>query len=647
MRLNCCRVSVRKSSGLIAAITLLVGTTMVSQLTAWSTEDPTRAVAYQGKTGADDGVIGTGPENVVVDSAGNIYTVVLTGGELNVGPGSNSATVGDLSRYALVLTKTNSSGDLVWYREWTGTDFSFRSLVVNDRGVFIAGSFSASYDLDPTTGNDTYTPVGSDTVIVQLTSEGSYVGHLAIPTVAGREIRVSSMVSTSDNNVVIAGKLTGDTTFPGRSVFSAANEQGFVAKLNTTSGQTDWLVDISGAGLEVANNLVVSSDDSLFFLVVSTSTSVTVTGASGPPASLTSTATNNGIVARVTSTGAVAFAEMREEPVLGIVKSSSSSVMVQYGGGDLRNFDSAGTSNIVGNFVRQFDKGVLGADGKMRLIGYINGPIDFDIGLGVDTRTPTASHEGFLLTITSDFRTESVQRFTGPSDTYVESVTTAPDGGFVLSGYSTAGTINISNTTHSGSISTSTGMTHMFFLVRYDAAGTTGTTTTSTTTSLAPVGAPTSARYVTGNKRVTVKWSDVSGASSYVVATTGGTEKCTSTSTSCVVSGLKNGKMYTYVVRAINAAGLPSVDARSVRVIPGFTLRTTTHKVKKSPLLTSIVSSPSKGFKRWTVTSGSCRISGVRLVMPAKSGSCRLRLAVAKKGSYPAMSTTVKVTVTR
>lgn len=645
MRLNGCRVSVRKSSGLIAAITLLVGTTMVSQLTAWSTEDPTRAVAYQGKSGSDDGVIGTGRENIVVDSAGNIYAVVFTGGELNVGPGSNSATVGDLSRYALVLTKTNPSGDLVWYREWTGTDFSFRSLVVNERGVYVAGSFSTSYDLDPTTGNDTYTPVGNDSVIVQLTSEGSYVGHLAIPTVAGREIRVSSMVSTSDNNVVIAGKLTGDTTFPGRSVFSASNVQGFVAKLNTTSGQTDWLVDISGAGLEEASNLVDSSNDSLFFAASSTSTSVTVTGASGPPVSLTSTATNNGIVARVTSTGAVAFAEMREVPVMGIVKSSSSSVMVQYSGGDLRNFDSAGTSNIVGNFVRSFDKGVLGADGKMRLIGYINGPLDFDIGLGVDTRTPTASHEGFLLTITSDFRTESVQRFTGPSDTYVESVTRAPDGGFVLSGYSTAGTINFSNTTHDGSVSTTAGMTHMFFLVRYDAAGTTGTTTTTTT--LAPVGAPSSAGYVTGNKRVTVKWSAVSGASSYVVATTGGTEKCTSTSTSCVVSGLKNGKMYTYVVRAINAAGLPSVDARSVRVIPGFTLRTTTHKVKKSPLLTSIISTPSKGSKRWTVISGSCRISGARLVMPAKSGSCRLGLAVAKKGSYPAMSTTVKVTVTR
>lgn len=639
------RISAQKSSALIAAVILLVGTTMVSQLSAWSTEDPTRVVVYQGKAGVDDGVMGTGRENVVVDSVGNIYAVVLTGGELSVGPGSNSATVGDLSRYSLVLTKTNSSGDLVWYREWIGSDFYFSSVVVNDRGVFISGNVATSADLDPTTGTDTYTPVGTDSVIVQLTSEGSYVGHLAIPTVSGREIQISSMVSTSDSNVVIAGRLTGDTTFPGRSVFSAANEQGFVAKLNTTSGQTEWLVDMSGSGSESAIHLALMADDSVFVLASSTSTSVTVTGASGSPVSLTSTVTNNGIVARVTNTGAVAFADLREVGLLGLIKSSSTSVLAQYSGGELRQFDSAGTSSVVGNFTPQIYKGVLGADGKMRLVGYFNGPTDFDIGSGVDTRTPTSNSEGFLLTISPDFRTESVQTFTGPTSTYVESVTTAPDGGFVVSGHSTAGTLNASNTTHGGSISTSTAMTHMFFVVRYDAAGTTGTTTTTTT--IAPVSAPAAASYVTGNKKITVKWSAVAGASSYVVSTSGGTTKCTATTTSCVVSGLKNGKLYTYYVRALNSAGQQSADARSVRVIPGFKLRTTTHKVKKSPLLTSIISTPSKGAKRWTVTSGSCRISGTRLVMPAKSGSCRLRLAIAKKASYPAMSTTVKVTVTR
>jgi hypothetical protein len=82
-------------------------------------------------------------------------------------------------------------------------------------------------------------------------------------------------------------------------------------------------------------------------------------------------------------------------------------------------------------------------------------------------------------------------------------------------------------------------------------------------------------------------------------------------------------------------------------VIPGFTLRTTTYKVKKSPLLTSIVTTPSKGLRRWQKVSGSCVIRSGRLVLPRTTGTCRVKLSVTKSGSYPAMSTTVTVTITK
>jgi hypothetical protein len=100
-------------------------------------------------------------------------------------------------------------------------------------------------------------------------------------------------------------------------------------------------------------------------------------------------------------------------------------------------------------------------------------------------------------------------------------------------------------------------------------------------------------------------------------------------------------------VKSVNSTGVSSATGKSVRVIPGFTLRTTTYKVKKSPYLTSILTSPSKGIRKWQKVSGNCVIRYGRLVAPRTAGTCRVKLSVAKSGSYPAMSTTVTVTITK
>jgi hypothetical protein len=98
-------------------------------------------------------------------------------------------------------------------------------------------------------------------------------------------------------------------------------------------------------------------------------------------------------------------------------------------------------------------------------------------------------------------------------------------------------------------------------------------------------------------------------------------------------------------VFAVNADGVRSTTGTAVSARPGFQVKTTIVKTKKSVSLSSIVTTPSKGKKTWTVTSGACRINGARLVTPDKKGSCKLRLSTARSGSYAAMSTTITVTV--
>jgi uncharacterized delta-60 repeat protein len=178
---------------------------------------------------------------------------------------------------------------------------------------------------------------------------------------------------------------------------------------------------------------------------------------------------------------------------------------------------------------------------------------------------------------------------------------------------------------------------------------TTSSTTPTTTSPIAQnaqvVSAPASVSYRAGNKGVTLRWGAVSGASSYVVTTTTGTQVCATTSTSCVVNRLRNGRAYSYNVFAVNADGVRSTTSTQVSARPGFQVKTATVKAKKTVSLSSIVTTPSKGKKTWTVTSGTCRINGARLVAPTKKGPCKLRLSTAKSGSYDAMSTTITVTV--
>jgi hypothetical protein len=157
--------------------------------------------------------------------------------------------------------------------------------------------------------------------------------------------------------------------------------------------------------------------------------------------------------------------------------------------------------------------------------------------------------------------------------------------------------------------------------------------------------APSPLKYRAANKRVTLRWRAVSGAASYVVTTTRGTQRCETTATSCVISRLRNGKAYTYRVYSVNADGVRSTTGTQVSARPGFQVRSTTVKTKGSVSLSSIVTTPSKGKKTWSVTSGACRINGARLVTPMKKGSCKLRLSTARSGSYAAMSTTINVSV--
>ena len=160
-------------------------------------------------------------------------------------------------------------------------------------------------------------------------------------------------------------------------------------------------------------------------------------------------------------------------------------------------------------------------------------------------------------------------------------------------------------------------------------------------------GLPASPVTVDGNvsaNAVTLAWAASTTPNvTYVVTSMPASAGCTTTDTKCTVPGLQFGVNYLFSIRT-QVAGIVSASTTDFQVRPGFTVKRTAVTRGSRTSLTSIVGTPSRGRKTWR-ESGPCSISAGRLVAPRRITTCTVVLRVAKAGSYPAMSTSVKVTV--
>ena len=174
----------------------------------------------------------------------------------------------------------------------------------------------------------------------------------------------------------------------------------------------------------------------------------------------------------------------------------------------------------------------------------------------------------------------------------------------------------------------------------------TGTATTAKGTPDGEPDVPLLVQSVVSKRTITLSWPAVTTTANvtYVVSSRPGNLMCTTTLTTCDVAGLSYGVDYSFTISTRSATGLTTSAALSGSARPGFRVKKSTVKRASSTLLTSFITPFSSGKRTWSET-GPCSIRGTRLVAPKKATKCILILKVAKKGSYPAMSTRLAVTV--
>ena len=645
------------------AVVLISGVVMNQASTrnaeAWSFgASPTEAFAIDGFAGT--GGEGPGGSRVLEDESGNIFVVGSTAGTIDADPGSGTTLVGDGATDAVsYVAKYSQTGTFLWVHDWKpsgSNELWVYSADVGPSGSIILGGEvrgTTGMDLDPTSGSDLVTAVSSDPFLLRLNADGTYGWGSSFPVTGGGGGNISVLDVSSSGAIVAGINYENTLTLPGQpGISSAGGSDAAIVQFDATASAVTWFATVRGTGTEGVATVDVASNGTVYVSGGLTSTSVDVTDWATTMTTVTrsGSAVSNSYFASFNSAGVIQYAVPRS---LGAVNnwprsaalSSSGTLLSQVDSGELVEVSTAGVIASRGTI----DANILGLEyhpsGEVVAVGKFSAVTDFDPTTGLQSRTPAGSDDAFVLRLKSNFEFSSLHLFATASLDQVDSLSLSSSGRYIVSGRSLAASMNLSNTDNPGTYTRSGSADGFVFVVRYDTSGTTGTTTTTTTVPVAS--APASAGYSAGNKKVTVKWGAVSGAASYNVLSSSGAIRCSSAATSCVVSPLTNGKMYTLTVKSVNSAGVSSATGKSVRVIPGFTLRTTTYKVKKSPYLTSILTSPSKGIRKWQKVSGNCVIRYGRLVAPRTAGTCRVKLSVAKWSSYPAMSTTVTVTITK
>lgn len=303
--------------------------------------------------------------SVAVDASGNVHVVGSFGDTVSFG--STSLTASNLDVFVL---KLNASGVVAWAVGFGGTDpdDGWGIAVDSSGNVYTSGYFRLTVDFDPGGGVISRTTAGfEDAFVLKLTSTGTFVWVASFGGTVG-DVAYGLALDSSDN-VYVTGFFRGTVDFdPGAGTSNLTGPTGvdaaFVLKLNAAGG-FQWASHVSG-----------STNTYGYDITVDALNNVLLTGNFGgtgdfDPGAGTATLTSDGdydvYILALSSAGAFRW---------------------------VRHFVGTGDVDIG-------DGIAVDTSGNVHTVGYFDGTIDLDPGVGAVNFTAAGVYDVFVSKLTA------------------------------------------------------------------------------------------------------------------------------------------------------------------------------------------------------------------------------------------------------
>ena len=208
---------------------------------------------------------GTGYERgygIVVDSSGSVYTTGYFESTVDFDSGSGVYNLTSAGSLDVFITKHDSSGSLLWARQYggTGNDEGFSIAIDTSGNVYTTGIFNGSADFDPSSSAFNMTSLGnSDVFVAKLNSSGDFLWAKRL---GGSSVDYGYGIAVDGSgNVLTTGYFFGTNVDfdPGvnlSNLTSAGGADVFVLKLDS-AGEFVWAKRLGGLNTDVGHGISV------------------------------------------------------------------------------------------------------------------------------------------------------------------------------------------------------------------------------------------------------------------------------------------------------------------------------------------------------------------------------------------------------
>ncbi|HWE35155.1 MAG TPA: hypothetical protein VG406_01180, partial [Isosphaeraceae bacterium] len=312
--------------------------------------------------------------NAVADDAqGDFFVTGSFLGTANFAPAPATANLTTTGSRDPFVAKYTKAGALVWAEHLKGSDSSAvaqgSAIAVDGAGdVYLAGTFTGTFNFDPGTGNTSITANANDIFVEKLDPNGNLLWVQDVPTTTLSYNAPYGLALDGAGNAYVSGSFEDQAEFGATTLTSGGGFDAFVAKFDASTGGVDWAEGTTGTGYSSAIFKGVAIDGSGNVLLTGYYAGTVDLDPTGGVATDSSDGGTQDIVVEKLDggTGALSWAET-------------------IGGSDVD----------MGNAVAG------DAAGNIYVTGTFSGPVDFDPGQGVTTLTSVGYNDTFLMKLSA------------------------------------------------------------------------------------------------------------------------------------------------------------------------------------------------------------------------------------------------------